>query len=53
MKIATRLKLLGLFSAAVVCVIGAVLFSTAQQMRQELRKNEAANDIMNGVTGLR
>jgi HAMP domain-containing protein len=53
MKIATRLKLIGLFSAAVVCVVGAVLFSTGQQMRQELRKNEAANDILNGVTGLR
>ena len=53
MKIATRLKLIGLFSALVVGVIGAVLFSTTQQMRRELAKNEAANEVLNAVTSLR
>lgn len=53
MKISTRLKLLGLFSAVVVTVVGAILFFTTQQMRQELAKNEAADEVLNAVSALR
>ena len=53
MKIATRLKLVGLAFAGVVAVLGAVLFSTSQQVRQELVRNEAAGEILNAVTALR
>ncbi|MCE3602452.1 response regulator [Massilia sp. P8910] len=53
MKIATRLKLIGLFSAIVVAIVGAVLFSTTQQVRQELNKNQAADEVLNAVTALR
>jgi signal transduction histidine kinase/HAMP domain-containing protein/ActR/RegA family two-component response regulator len=53
LKIATRLKLIGLFSAVVVGIVGAVLFSTSQQVRRELVKNEAASEVLNGVTALR
>ncbi len=53
MKIASRLKLIGLFSAAVVVAVGAVLFSTTQQIRKELIKNAAANEVLNAVTALR
>ena len=53
MKIATRLKLIGLFSAAVLALVGALLLSTTQQMRRELNKNEAANEVLNAVTALR
>ncbi|MES2152061.1 MAG: ATP-binding protein [Pseudomonadota bacterium] len=53
MKIATRLKLFGLSSAAVVGLVGALLFSTTQQVRQELVKNEAAGEVLNAATALR
>ncbi|KRD13837.1 two-component hybrid sensor and regulator [Acidovorax sp. Root267] len=53
MKIATRLKLAGLFSAAVVIVISAVLWTTTQQVKKELAKNEAAGEILNAVTAVR
>ncbi|MBT9511426.1 MAG: PAS domain S-box protein [Acidovorax sp.] len=53
MKIATRLKLAGLFSATVVIVISAVLWMTTQQVKQELVKNEAAGRIFNAVTAVR
>lgn len=53
MKIATRLKLIGLFSAAVVGVLAAMLFASARQVRHELDKNAAAAEVFNAVTGLR
>ena len=53
MKIATRLKLISLFSAVVVAMVGAVLFSTTQQVHQELNKNQAAGEVLNAVTSLR
>ncbi|MES2128367.1 MAG: ATP-binding protein [Pseudomonadota bacterium] len=53
MKIATRLKLVGIISAAVVTVVGAVLFATTAQVRAELAKNEAAGEVLNAVTALR
>ena len=53
MKISTRLKLVGLLSAAVVTIVGAVLFATTAQVRAELAKNEAAGEVLNAVTALR
>jgi signal transduction histidine kinase len=53
MRIATRLTLAGLFSVGVVAVIGAVLLSATQQVRQELTKNETAGEIFNAVTAVR
>lgn len=53
MKIATRLKLIGLSSACVVALLGALLMNTAQQMRAELDKNASADEVLNGVTALR
>lgn len=53
MKISTRLKRVGLFSVAVVAVIVTILFSTTQQVRHELIKNEAAVEILHAVTALR
>lgn len=53
MKIATRLKLIGLFSTVVVVIVAAVLFATTDKMRRELVKNEAANEVLNAVTALR
>ncbi|HTD04368.1 response regulator [Undibacterium sp.] len=53
MKIATRLKLAGLFSVAVVVVIVAVLLSTTLQMRREVAKNEEAGEVLQAVTSLR
>jgi signal transduction histidine kinase/ActR/RegA family two-component response regulator/HAMP domain-containing protein len=52
-KISTRLKRVGLFSVAVVALIVAILFSTTQQVRHELIKNEAAVEILHAVTALR
>ncbi|MES2015583.1 MAG: ATP-binding protein [Pseudomonadota bacterium] len=53
MKIATRLKLIGLSTAAVVLILAALLFATAQQVRHELDKNAAAAEVLNAVTALR
>ena len=53
MKISTRLSLAGVFSLGVVAVIGAVLLSATQQMRQELTKNETAGEILNAATAVR
>jgi methyl-accepting chemotaxis protein len=53
MKISTRLSLAGLFSVGVVAVIGTVMLSATQQMRQELIKNETAGEILNAVTAVR
>jgi signal transduction histidine kinase/ActR/RegA family two-component response regulator/HAMP domain-containing protein len=52
-KISTRLKLVGLFSAGVVAVILAILFSTTRQVRHELVKNAAAAEVLRAVTALR
>jgi len=48
MKIATRLKLAGLFSAAVAVAIGAVLLLATQQVKQEIVKNTAAGEVLRG-----
>lgn len=53
MKIATRLKLIGLFCAIVVAIVGAVLFNTSAQVRRELHKNQTAAEVVHAVTGLR
>jgi methyl-accepting chemotaxis protein len=53
MRIATRLKLVGLFSAGIVVVIGAMLLSATQQVRQELTKNATAGEVLNAVTAVR
>jgi methyl-accepting chemotaxis protein len=53
MKISTRLGLAGLFSAAIVALMGAVLLLAIQQVRQELVKNETAGEIVNAVSALR
>ena len=53
MKISTRLSLAGIFSIGIVAVIGAVLLSATQQMRQELIKNETAGEILNAATAVR
>jgi PAS domain S-box-containing protein len=52
-NISTQLKFAGLFSAVVVVVIGAVLLSATQQVKQELVKNEVAEEVLKGVTALR
>src|SRR6266481_1401571 len=53
MKISTRLKLTGVFSLAVVAVMGAMLLSATQQVRGELTKNEVAGEVFNAVSSLR
>lgn len=53
MKISTRLKLVGLFSAGVALLLVALLFSATQQVRRELIKNEDAAGILRAVTELR
>jgi methyl-accepting chemotaxis protein len=53
MKIATRLSIAGLFSVAIVLLIGAVLLSAMWQVRQELTTNETAGEIVNAVSALR
>jgi signal transduction histidine kinase len=52
-KISTRLSLAGLFSVGVVAIIGAVLLSATQQVRQELTRNATAGEIFNAVTAVR
>jgi len=52
-NISTRLKFAGLFSAVAVVAIGAVLLSATQHVRQELVKNEVAEEVLKGVTALR
>ncbi|UUZ74870.1 methyl-accepting chemotaxis protein [Polaromonas sp. P1(28)-13] len=53
MKISTRLSLAGVFSVGIVAVIGVVLLSATQQVRQELTKNETAGEILNATTAVR
>lgn len=53
MKIATRLKLIGLFFTLVVAIVGAVLYSTSERVRLELNKNQSADEVVNAVTALR
>jgi len=53
MKISTRLSLAGVFSVGIVAVIGFVLLSATQQVKQELTKNETAGEILNAATSVR
>jgi methyl-accepting chemotaxis protein len=53
MKISTRLSLAGLFSVAIVLLMGAVLLFAMWQVRQELTTNETAGEIVNAVSALR
>ncbi|HEU4846232.1 MAG TPA: ATP-binding protein [Burkholderiaceae bacterium] len=53
MKISTRLKLAGVLALLLVSAMLAVLLSTAVQTRRELAKNEAAGNLLQGVTALR
>lgn len=53
MKISTRLKLAGMLALLLVSAMLAVLLSTAVQTRRELAKNEAAGELLQGVTALR
>ncbi|HJU99922.1 MAG TPA: ATP-binding protein [Burkholderiaceae bacterium] len=53
MKISTRLKLAGALALLLVSLMLAVLLSTAVQTRRELAKNEAAGNVLQGVTALR
>jgi signal transduction histidine kinase/CheY-like chemotaxis protein/HAMP domain-containing protein len=52
-KISTRLKLAGVLALLLVSAMLAVLLSTAVQTRRELAKNEAAGELLQGVTALR
>ncbi|HTE14812.1 MAG TPA: ATP-binding protein [Burkholderiales bacterium] len=53
MNISTRLKLAGLFSLIAVSIIGVVLMSTTQQVKQELAKIEVAGEVSRAVTDIR
>jgi signal transduction histidine kinase/CheY-like chemotaxis protein/HAMP domain-containing protein len=53
MRLATRFKLMGLLSAAIVAMSVAVLLVSAQRVREELLRNEAAVEMVNAITGLR
>ncbi|SFU31725.1 ATP-binding protein [Pseudoduganella namucuonensis] len=53
MRLATRFKLMALFSAAIVALIVLVLLSTSQRVQRELVKNETAGEVLNAVTALR
>jgi hypothetical protein len=53
MKITTRLGLAGLFSVAIVLLMGAVLLFAMWQVRQALTTNETAVEIVNAVSALR
>ncbi|MES2257717.1 MAG: ATP-binding protein [Pseudomonadota bacterium] len=53
MKISTRFQLSGLFSIAIVALIVLVLMSTAQRVRQEVQRNEAAGAMLHAVSALR
>jgi hypothetical protein len=53
MRLATRFKLMGLLSAAIVAITVAILLTSAQRVQQELLRNEAASDMVGAITGLR
>ncbi|MCH8618499.1 response regulator [Undibacterium sp. TS12] len=53
MKISTRLKLAEIISLSIVVVIAVILLSTTLQMKQEIAKNEAADELFQAVTSLR
>ncbi|WP_051711083.1 methyl-accepting chemotaxis protein [Andreprevotia chitinilytica] len=53
MKIATRLKLAGVFAAGAVVVLGFVMLSASMQVKRELSKNATADEILNAVTAVR
>ncbi len=53
MRLATRFKILGLLSAAIVAVMVLVLLNSAQRVRDEVLRNEAAGEMVSAITGLR
>ncbi|MRV75291.1 HAMP domain-containing protein [Duganella sp. FT92W] len=53
MRLATRFKLMGLLSAAIVAMAVAILLISAQRVRQELQRNEMAGEMVSAITGLR
>ena len=53
MKIATKLHITTLFSVTLILVMVAVLFSATRQVKEELRRNELAGEIADGVSALR
>ena len=53
MKIATKLHITTLFSVTLILVMVAVLFSATRQVKEDLRKNELAGQIADGVGALR
>lgn len=53
MRLATRFKLMGLLSAVIVAMTVAILLTSAERVRQEVLRNEAASEMVNAITGLR
>ena len=53
MKIATRLTLATLLAAVAVALIGLVLFTATQKVRQQLGRNETAGELLNAATSVR
>lgn len=53
MRLATRFKLMGLLSAMIVAMTVAILLTSAERVRQEVLRNEAASEMVNAITGLR
>lgn len=53
MNVSTRLKIAGIFAAAIVAIVSGVLMMTTQQVKQELVKNEIAGEVFNAITGIR
>jgi methyl-accepting chemotaxis protein len=53
MKIATKLHITTVISVTLILVMIAVLFSATRQVKEELRKNELAGQIADGVGALR
>jgi len=53
MKIATKLHITTISSVTLILIMVAVLFSATRQVKEELRKNELAGQIADGVSALR
>jgi len=53
MRLATRFKLMGLLSAVIVAMTVAILLTSAERVRREVLRNEAASEMVSAITGLR